>query len=451
MDEIEKRKEIYSQVLSRLALPPEVESRLHSTVEGIIAAVEEEASATGVKVEPVLVGSVAKGTWAGEPDIDVFMLFDPGVPKEEMEEWGLRTGKKILPEWEERYAEHPYVHGYLNGFEVDLVPAYKIEITDERRIISSVDRTPLHTRFVMENLEESQRDEVRLLKRFMKGAGVYGADAGTEGFSGYLCELLIIRYGDFESVLKASSGWRAGTALSLDGKKSRRFDSPFVFIDPVDAGRNVASAVSLQSLGLFIYAASEFMRRPDMAFFFPRPPEPLPSEELRDMARSRGTDIILISSERPDVIDDILLPQVKKFVRSALRALEVEDFVPYGSAYWVTDAGISVLLELESATLPRVKKHEGPPAWVGNSSEFLERWSGNCINGPYLENGRWFADIERRHADAVSLLNERFSAGLGKDIPPPVVINRLTDFSVLDEEAALLLTSYLQRKFPWEL
>ena len=450
MDETEKRREIYSQVLERLALIPEIEKRLRSTVDFILDAVRDEAEATGTAVEPVLVGSVAKGTWAGEPDIDVFMLFDPDISKDVMEQWGLRTGKKILPEWEERYAEHPYIHGYLNGFEVDLVPAYKIRITERQGIISSVDRTPLHTDFVIGHLSEEQRDEVRLLKRFMKGVETYGADVRTEGFSGYLCELLVIKYGDFESVLRASDKWKNGTALSMEDRPQKRFDEPLVFVDPVDAGRNVASALSLETMSRFIHAAREFLISPSMEFFFPPERPPLSVEKLAELYENRGTEIILISTSRPQVIDDILYPQVKKLLRSVVRGLETEDFRPLGTAYTEDENGIYMLVELETASLPAVKKHEGPPVWVKNSAEFLERWKGNCLNGPYIEGGRWFADIRRRYPDALAFLKERFSGPLGKDIPPANSMEKLGNLSQIQQNVALLLTEYLDKKFPWE-
>jgi len=444
------RRETYSQVLERLALTPEVEKRLLSTVDFILDAVREEAKATGTAVEPVLVGSVAKGTWAGEPDIDIFMLFEPDISKEVMEQWGLRVGKKILPEWEERYAEHPYVHGYLNGFEVDMVPAYKIRITEVQGIISSVDRTPLHTIFVREHLNDMQRDEVRLLKRFMKGVKTYGADVRTEGFSGYLCELLVIKYGDFESVLRASDRWKYGSVLAIGDAQGKRFDEPLVFIDPVDAGRNVASAISKDTMGRFIHAAREFLNSPDMKFFFPPPLRSLPVERLEEIYKSRGTDIILIFVPKPDTIDDVLYPQVKKLLRSVVRALDTEDFRPLGTAYSTDENEICMLVEMESTSLPAMKKHEGPPVWVKNSAVFLERWKGNCLNGPYIEDGRWFVDIKRRHPDAVAFLKERFAGPLGKDVPPADAIEKLGVSSHIKQDVVLLLSEYLDKKFPWE-
>ncbi|MBS7613865.1 hypothetical protein KEJ48_06465, partial [Candidatus Bathyarchaeota archaeon] len=41
--------------------------------------------------------------------------------------------------------------------------------------------------------------------KFAKGIGVYGADIKTGGFSGYLCELLIVSYGDFIKTVESAS------------------------------------------------------------------------------------------------------------------------------------------------------------------------------------------------------------------------------------------------------
>ena len=33
----------------------------------------------------------------------------------------------MAPEYEEKYAEHAYVHAMVDGFEVDLVPCYLVD------------------------------------------------------------------------------------------------------------------------------------------------------------------------------------------------------------------------------------------------------------------------------------------------------------------------------------
>ena len=106
-------------------------------------------------IEPLLVGSVAKDTYLKEPDLDVFMLFDPATPRDDLKRMGLDIGRRVLPDGEERYAEHPYIHGFFEGLEVDLVPCYRI--VDGSQKMSAVDRTPFHTRYVSENMEPGQR------------------------------------------------------------------------------------------------------------------------------------------------------------------------------------------------------------------------------------------------------------------------------------------------------
>ena len=86
----------------------------------------------------------------------------------------------------------------------------------------------------LSNLRPEQHDQVRLLKQFLKGIGVYGADAKVCGFSGYLAELLVLRYGDFDQAIVAGVSWTAGTVLSMAEEAGSGFRTPLVFIDPVD-------------------------------------------------------------------------------------------------------------------------------------------------------------------------------------------------------------------------
>ena len=114
-----------------------------------------------------------------------------------------------------------------------------LKIDSTEHLISAVDRTPFHTRYVKEHLKEDQKNDVRLLKQFMKGIGTYGAEARTRGFSGYLLELLVLRYGTFKDVISAMAGWTNGTVLSLERAGAKRFNDPLVFFDPVDPSRNI--------------------------------------------------------------------------------------------------------------------------------------------------------------------------------------------------------------------
>ena len=57
----------------------------------------------------------------------------------------------------------------------------------------AADKSPFHTEYVTNKLDEEKRDQVRLLKKFLKSLGIYGAEIAKNGFSGYVTEVLILK------------------------------------------------------------------------------------------------------------------------------------------------------------------------------------------------------------------------------------------------------------------
>ena len=152
--------------------------------------------------EAELVGSIAKETYThGKNDIDIFVLFPKTVSKGNVERIGLEIGKSVAKllngRPEKHYASHPYIRIDLGDKIIEIVPAYKT--APGEKIISAVDRTPHHTEYVKVNLKDPK--EVIKLKWFMKQIGIYGAETQIHGFSGYLCELLVIEYGSFRRLV----------------------------------------------------------------------------------------------------------------------------------------------------------------------------------------------------------------------------------------------------------
>ena len=143
-------------------------------------------------------GSVAKDTWLSEnPDIDIFMRLPTSIPRKNLGEVGLKIAKKAAEGYVqlERFAEHPYLEIVVEGYHADIVPCYDAKPGEWQ---SATDRTPYHTDYINRTSQlKALRGEVRLLKAFMQGIGVYGAEIKVGGFSGYLCELLIMNYGSF--------------------------------------------------------------------------------------------------------------------------------------------------------------------------------------------------------------------------------------------------------------
>jgi tRNA nucleotidyltransferase (CCA-adding enzyme) len=445
--------ELERRVLRRVKPTLAVERRIGDAVARLERALRAEIARAGLKVEPVLVGSIAKGTHLADPDIDMFLLFPPDAPRAELEREGLRLAKAVM-KGEERYAEHPYLHGEFGGFEADIVPSYKITSPDQR--MTAVDRTPFHTAFVVGRISSPQRDEVRLLKRFMKGTGTYGAEARRSGFSGYLVELLVLKYGTFRGVLAATARWRPGVSLDLGVQGSRSFPEPLVFVDPVDGGRNVAAALSGRVMAQFSRAAADYLARPSERFFFPRERRPFPAKRTASIAKARGTDFVGFYFPVPELTDDTLYPQLRKCERSLRDLLAQYDFRPIDSDLHVEGGRATVVVELETAHLPGVLRHEGPPAGLPNAEEFVAKWraSRRRLSPPFLAGTRWYVDIPRRYTEPVKLIEENIQAlDLGKNLNELIRGDHgvLGTRELLGKAHAGAMSALLDKRLPWEV
>ncbi|MDY6958863.1 MAG: CCA tRNA nucleotidyltransferase, partial [Halobacteriota archaeon] len=358
MDE-EGIKSVTSEVLEKIKPQKEMIDELNGVVSRILESVDRAASLLEVDAYGKLVGSAARGTWrSGEKDIDIFIMLPPGMSREELEEVGLSIAKNCISDFEERYAEHPYIRANFEGYDLDLVPAYNVD--DASKIKSAVDRTPFHNDYIKSRIEGLE-DEVLLLKQFMSGARVYGAELKVQGFSGYLCELLVLKYGSFCSVLRGASDWRSSQIINIEGRGTYDSKDPFVVIDPVDPNRNVAAAVSLESFSRFIDASRFFLDSPDLTYFFPKPSSKVSKKELKELLKERGTELISIDFEIPDIIDDILFPQLYKSEKAIIRLINRHDFRVFGSGVWAEDGRAIILFEIEVGSLPNIKKITGPP------------------------------------------------------------------------------------------
>ena len=393
-------------------------------------------------------GSVAKGTHLKNPDLDVFILFSTDYARDDMERLGMDIGRKVLPHAVCKYAEHPYLRGEWMNFDVDMVPSYRVNRADMK--ITAVDRTPFHTEYIRKNLSEDKKDDVRLLKAFMKGIGVYGAEARVQGFSGYLCELLILKYGSFIDVLKNVSKWKHRVHICIEEGNFRRFEDSLVFIDPVDPNRNVASAVSERSKSIMTFASAQFLKKPSIKFFFPNPVKPLSSDSLLRKISERETKIFMVIFPKPKLIDDVLYPQMRRTMDTFVVILQ--DFHPLNTYYFVDEAQAYFLIELERDTLPRVKKHEGPPVWTDNAEKFYEKWKRDAFRGPYIEGYRIYADVERKPQTVEDVLRKSIkNYKLGKhfdEIKEKMVVKKLVD--IMNKMDRVKLTEFLDFRFSWE-
>ena len=439
--------EIDDEVLRLISPSLDQRESVKSVSIELMGRVKQAVLETGIDLKVKLVGSVAKDTYIFRPDIDIFILFPITTTPNDFVKVGLWIGNQVI-KGEERYAEHPYIHGFFHGFEVDIVPCYAI--MDPVGLISAVDRTPFHTEYIAARLRESQKDQVRLLKQFMKGVGVYGAESKVRGFSGYLVELLILKYGSFRSALKEASIWKEGTTLAIDEFGESLFKTPLIFYDPVDPNRNVASALSIDAFARFVHACQEYLKMPREAFFFPKPRRAWNIDEMRDSMLERGTRLLGLRIPRPQMIDDNLYPQVNKSLEGVKRILEENDFTVLDAISCVNEGRITFIFELQTDELPSLKKHRGPPVWVDQSERFLEKWKDSPFGYPYIDGGRWFANVRRPYPKASELIRGEISkASFGSGLRNLTSVQIFDNQEVLEGNLNLEVAALLDKTLPW--
>ena len=413
----------------------------------------------------MLVGSAARGTWLrDERDIDIFILFPEDLSREELVQKGLKVARKVAGKrGKEQFAEHPYVTTRVEGFDVDLVPCY--DVTDPSKIRSAVDRSPHHQSYVKEKLTTKLANEVLLLKQFLRGMGVYGAELKIQGFSGYLSELLVLNYGSFEAVVEAAREWEPGTVIDLRGKypdpdEARAIfeNQPLIIIDPVDPNRNAAAAVSMQNFATFIRACQDFSREPDEKFFFPKPVRSLSPQDIRKKLEERGTKFFCIAFKAPNLVPDILYPQLNKTQRTLVAKLELAGFKVLRSEAWSNKKSL-ILLELTVAKLPQVRTHTGPPVTIG-AEDFVRKHMGSQSKfaGPFVDSGgRLVFEIERRYTRAEQALRDALKEGaaFGKHVAESLSKGyRIYEGKQVvklcrDRGVRKFLSEYLTRCLPW--
>ena len=377
------------------------------------------------KVKPILCGSVEKGTWISKKsEIDLFLLFNPDVSKKELENKGLNFAKKIVSilkgKYQIAFAEHPYLRGWVGKYQIDIVPCYSIK--DPEKIKSAVDRTPHHVKFVKSSLKNP--DEVRLLKQFMIANKCYGADVKTQGFSGYLCELLIIKYNNFMNCIKNASRWRAGHVISFNDIDKefvfKKFKNPIIVIDPVDRNRNVGAPVSAEVFYRFVKACTDFIEKPTKEFFFPSETKPYSLIEISKEFKRRGTRWYLINFKRPKVLDDVIYPQMRRCTKAIENMLEKNGFRVLRSDFWCNTECVLVF-EMDIWQIPKISKNVGPSIYSKHAEEFLKHYKENKV---FIEGEEWVVETEREFTTVLHFIKNLLSKSekelLEKGIPSKI-------------------------------
>jgi tRNA nucleotidyltransferase (CCA-adding enzyme) len=326
---------------TKLVVPSQAESAKIGRLAKMLLAKTRRAARRFPEVRAVVMGgSFAKGTWLpNRVDLDIFVEIDSMTPEEKFERIGLDVGAIATRGYPagKKYAQHPYTEAIVEGVRVNIVPCFAVKAGEWK---SAADRSPYHVKLV-EGIPDEKKNQIRVLKLFMNGVGVYGAEIQQQGFSGYVAEVLLINHGSFEAVVR----WFAEYKMPTDGKV-------FTLPDPVDKGRDLGIAVSGESLGRMVLACRDFLRRPSRAHF----------ARMRGEAhRSLEGKVFAVLFSHRALSEDTLWGELRKTLKHVVRHLEVQGFrIARAMAASDNASKSAILLIPEFAELPEVEQRVGP-------------------------------------------------------------------------------------------
>ncbi|NNM35853.1 MAG: CCA tRNA nucleotidyltransferase [Nitrosopumilus sp.] len=385
-------------------------------------------------------GSFAKGTWLDkEADVDIFIKFKKNVSEEKFENISKKIGFDSLKKYSPyvRYSQHPYVEAKIQSTKINVVPCYDVKIGQWK---SAADRSPFHTKFMKKSLTSKMRNEVRVLKTFLKSNGIYGAEIAKQGFSGYISEVLILEFGSFENLIKSISKIKENQVI---GKTTKKFDTSIVVIDPIDSNRNLAAAISDENIGKFVLICRAIKEKPSLQFFKIRKPR---------ISNKFWNNLLIVKFNYKSRSPDIIWGQIKRTTSTLSTQLGLAGFTVLRSKSYTDQLKDAYLLFfLESTKINEIYSKKGP--------EFFREDSTHSFIAKNLKNAElvWVGDerkiisLEKRnHTSAVSFMKEFLKDNLQIGIPKGLQSDLKRGFKVtignkslsksIKEEAAELIS-----------
>ncbi len=357
-------------------------------------------------------GSFGKDTWLpGDSDVDLFVRFDKKYRGQRISDLLEEALKKINVSYIRLHGSRDYFKVKYKGYEFEIVPILKIDNPKEYEVITDV--SPFHVLYVKKKLDEKPelKDEIRLLKAFMKTIGVYGAESYIQGFSGYVCELLIIYYRSFLNLLKEALNWKPKVVIDIEKhyknekeifKKlnKHKLKSPLIIIDPVDPERNAAASLSYQTFSKFLLNVYFFLKdleeKKDIKKWFSRIKKK--KEDLIKKKEKLKVPMILFEVRGKGNNKDVVNTKILKFKEFLEKQLEIYGFKVLDSEIIFQEDVNSkgyIALYYYPKELPEYTLHEGPLPWIHPHFErFVEKWKEYEIK--VRSDGKLIAIIPRK-------------------------------------------------------
>jgi tRNA nucleotidyltransferase (CCA-adding enzyme) len=207
------------------------------------------------------------------------------------------------------------------------------------------------------------------------------------------------------------------------------------------------------------------LEAPNEEFFYPPTAHALPPNIVESHLTGENSAHLYVVIGELTAVPDVLWGQLYRSKRSLRKLLETNDFSVLRDAVWSNEKSLNVFIfELEQQILVNVKKHLGPPLERQEECrKFLAKYVSdkNVVAGPFVEDGRWVVEVNRKFTDATVLVKEKLADG-GKNAGLAELVAKTiqADFSVHvdtgilkvyteNSDFAVFLTKFLTGKPYW--
>ncbi len=396
-------KKILSDALAAIKPSKEFEKEVHQKINDVVISLNK--SLKGAKA--ILGGSGVKGTWLKDAyDADIFVAFQYRQFKNKshlLSDLLEKQVKKHFPNAARIHGSRDYFEIRQKEFTIEIIPILGIKKAKEALNITDV--SPLHSAWVNKK-GKGLKDDIRLLKQFCKAAKVYGAESFIHGLSGYVCEILVIYFGGFLSVVRNAAKWAGKIVLDPEkqwkGKNilmelnASKIDSPLVVIDPVQADRNASAALSREKFAVFVNACKSFLKSPSKKFF------ELEKVDEGSLKKKAGkAELAVIEAQPYPGKRDVVGCQLKKVFACFKDSLQRNDFPIKGCDFVLQKPALLYFIIEKKQVSPTVEI-VGPPCSVGKHVENFKK----AHKTTFIKNKRVYAIEPRKFKTPQKLLEQ---------------------------------------------
>jgi tRNA nucleotidyltransferase (CCA-adding enzyme) len=352
----------------------------------------------------ILGGSGAKGTFLKTFDADIFVKFNYNKFKDKSDKLS-----DILGEFLKKSFKIKRLHGSRDYFQLrqqkftfEIIPILNIKKAEQSKNITDV--SPLHSDFVLKY--KNLIDDMRLTKQFFKSAKVYGAESYIHGFSGYVCELLVIYYGSFIKCIRALSRIKEKTVIDIKNYyrnknvfleiNRSKLTSPLIVIDPTQKDRNAAAALDKEKFNMIKNRAKKFLKNPSKEFFKIKI---LTEQEIRKKFRKKNLIVLKTAplSKKEDVAGAKMLKAFhfikKQLIYYGFKMIESD-------MLWHVKNSALFYYALENDKLPKTMELSGPPLKVRYHVALFKK----AHKKTFVRDKRIFAIEKRKFTNSKDLI-----------------------------------------------